>query len=250
MKNYVPKRAENAQKSKLALPYPRKPPFPFLYINPYDTGSIFFFCQKCALFSIPFHENFSIGRNFGLNPVSKKLWTGGESYKWAKKGLHRALFIGISHLHTRDGDWIGQIFRPVGSVFLHVAKVARNFGPNFMKISRFFSKKILHRANIFQWLFWPSRRPLFGHFFGHFFGSFSGYFSGDFSRKFSWDFLVKFRRYFLLWKSLNKIKWWLLHPPTRDVTMMIYSSASWAHRAHVSEQLHARERSVNRGPSV
>ena len=49
----------------------QNPPFPFLYINPYDTGSIFFFCEKCALFSIPFHENFSIGENFGLNPVAK-----------------------------------------------------------------------------------------------------------------------------------------------------------------------------------
>ena len=45
----------------------------FLYINPYDTGEIYFFLQKCAFFSIPFHENFEIGENFGLNPVAKKL---------------------------------------------------------------------------------------------------------------------------------------------------------------------------------
>jgi len=32
--------------------------------------------------------------------------------------------------------------------------------------------------------------------------------------------------------------------------MMLYSSASWAHRAHVSEQLHARERSVDSVTSV
>ncbi len=72
--------------------YPRNFPFSFLYINPYDTGEIYFFLQKSALFGIPFHENFSIGENFGLNPVAKKLWLGGESYKWAKKGLHRAFF--------------------------------------------------------------------------------------------------------------------------------------------------------------
>ncbi len=132
----------------------QNPPFPFLYINPYDTGSIFFFFEKCALFSIPFHENFSIGRNFGLNPVSKKLWLGGESYKWAKKGLHRALFIGISHLHTRDGSWIGQIFRPVGSVFLtfHAIFLITSAYPPGDPLPRpemtpEIMKKSLHRAN-------------------------------------------------------------------------------------------------------
>ena len=34
------------------LANPENPPFPFLYINPYDTGSIFFFSEKCALFRI------------------------------------------------------------------------------------------------------------------------------------------------------------------------------------------------------
>ena len=38
-----------------------------------------------------------------LFTYKKKLWLGGESYKWAKNGLHRALFIGISPLHTRYG---------------------------------------------------------------------------------------------------------------------------------------------------
>jgi len=69
---------------------PQKPPFSFLYINPYDTGSILKKSEKSALFGIPFAQNFLIGTFFRSKPRWKKLWTGGESYKWAKKGLHRA----------------------------------------------------------------------------------------------------------------------------------------------------------------
>ena len=65
--------AKNACKCPLSPSKPRKTPFSFLYINPYDTGEIFFFLQKCAFFGISKTENFEIGENFGLNPVAKKL---------------------------------------------------------------------------------------------------------------------------------------------------------------------------------
>jgi len=139
----------------------------------------------------------------------------------------------------------------VRSVFLHVEKVARNFGPNFMKISWFFSKKILHRANIFQWFSDPSRGSSHGHFFGHFLGSFWGYFSGDFSRKFSWNFLDDFWWYFFRGFFHEK---YFSHARAKTLTS---SNTGRLHFIEIiflkiilSEQLHARERSVKRGPSV
>ena len=62
-----------------------KPPKSFLYINPYDTGSNCFFFKKCALFSIPFSQNFLIGTFFRSKPRCKKIVTGGGVVQVAKK---------------------------------------------------------------------------------------------------------------------------------------------------------------------
>ncbi len=43
---------KNAYKSSLSHAKVKKTPFSFLYINPYDTGEIYFFLQKSAFFGI------------------------------------------------------------------------------------------------------------------------------------------------------------------------------------------------------
>ena len=64
---------------------PQKPPFSFLYINPYDTGSILKKSKKSALFGIPFCKNFLIGTNFRSKPRLKKIVNRGGVVQVAKK---------------------------------------------------------------------------------------------------------------------------------------------------------------------
>ena len=147
---------------------PGRPPFSykisqtlFLYINPYDTCEFLKKSEKSALFGIPFHENFSLDENFGLNPVWKKLWLGGESYKWAKKGLHRAFFIEISLLRWTNGLWLRLFFRPTGSIFLTSQNFAKIFCHFFLKISWFFWQKNAPQGDVFLMIFWSLSEAIF-----------------------------------------------------------------------------------------
>ncbi len=94
----------------------------------------------------------------------------------------------------------------------------------------------------------------FLHFFGHFFGDFLGDFFRKFFRKFYWSFIEDFWEDFLeeffIKNNFLSRKRRLLHHPTRDVSLMHSSSVLWAHRAHVSEQLHVRERPLSRWHSI
>ncbi len=97
----------------------------------------------------------------------------------------------------------------------------------------------------------------------HFFMKFSGQLLGSFLGPFFWPFFQRFFRKFF-WEFFSKdfflknfsVKFSLceealLLSPTRDVTLMSYSSAAWAHRAQLSEQLHVRERTAEiRWPPV
>ena len=240
-KKNVPKMAKSAYICSLSPSKPQKTPFSFLYINPYDTGEIFFFLQKCALFGIWKTENFSLDENFGLNPVWKKLWLGGESYKWAKKGLHRAFFIEISLLRCTYGVWSREIFRPTGSIFLHVKNFAKIFRKNLTKISWFFYPKKRSTGRHFFMIFLVLSRAFFSVIF---LVIFLVIFSEDFFRKFSWKFF-----FWILWDNLfstNSLtrKRWLLLTPTRDVAAMSWASAQWAPQAQLRDPVNVLHRSL------
>ncbi len=120
-------------------------------------------------------------------------------------------------------------FSSNGEHFFDVAKFCKKFSAIFSwNFHDFFGKKTLHRAVFFQWFFGPFERPFFSDFFGHFLGHFFE------------NFLKIFSEIFLSSKHEQRP----ILPSTRDVTTMSYSSATWAHRAQLSEQLHVRERTV------
>jgi hypothetical protein len=107
---------------------------------------------------------------------------------------------------------------------LHVTNFAKNFGKNLTKISWFFAKKTLHRATFFNELLGPLRRSFFQRIFQRIFREFFREFFIRIFRKFSCNFLEDFwddflRRFFIIASER-----WLLHYPTRDVSMMYSSS--------------------------
>ena len=192
---------------------PGRPPFSykisrslFLYINPYDTCEFLKKSEKSALFGIPFHENFSLDENFGLNPVWKKLWLGGESYKWAKKGLHRAFFIEICTLRWTNGLWLRLFFRPTGSIFLTSQNFAKIFCHFFLKISWFFWQKNAPQGEVFLMIFWSLSEAIFWAIFWVIFWVIFWRIFREFFREFFRKFYVRYH------------PWWApLPPPTRDV---------------------------------
>ncbi len=230
-------------------------PLSFLYINPYDTPDILKKMQKSALFGIPFCKNFLIGTFFRSKPRCKKIVNRGGVVQVGKKRAPQGLFL--RNLHPPLLLW--RLNRTnFSSNEVDFFDVAKNF---------FLEKSVERRRAIFEAKKSPKKSekngstgPLFYtkihsskcHFFmkfsGHLWGSFLGSFFGSFFRRFfrrffreffSDDFFLKiFSEHFSLSEEA------LLLSPTRDVSMTSYSSsASWAHRAHASEQLHVRERS-------
>ncbi len=118
-----------------------------------------------------------------------------------------------------------------------------------MKFSWFFWQKNAPQGSVFSVIFWTPREAIFWAIFWVIFWVIFW----RFFRKFSWNFLVITPRWiwvvllrgsFLWEKFLSQSKHPPIPPPTRDESMMISSSKTWAHRAHVSEQLHVRERAA------
>ena len=75
-------------------------PLSFLYINPYDTREILKKTQKCALFGIPFYQNFEIDHFFRSKPRLKKIVIGGGVKQVGQKRAPQGLFYRILHPRT------------------------------------------------------------------------------------------------------------------------------------------------------
>ncbi len=70
----------------------QNPPFPFLYINPYDTGSIFFFLWKMCTFQYPFSRKFFNWRKFRSKPRCKIIVTAGGVVQVGRKRAPQGTF--------------------------------------------------------------------------------------------------------------------------------------------------------------
>ena len=132
-------------------------PTSFLYINPYDTGSILKKSEKSALFGIPFAQNFLIGTFFRSKPRCKKIMNGGGVVQVGQKRAPQGLFYRNLHPPLEMWALIKTFFSSNEEHFFDIANFCKlkffeiSFDSflrqkNDQKNHEIFMKKRLHRA--------------------------------------------------------------------------------------------------------